>query len=98
LDRCIGAARGDQAALATGLSRFLRRLAKRAVPEAAALAGESWLEHLDRHAGSDEFSRGIGRVLIEAPFRPAMDYDAPALIALVRRWARRALDEAAARA
>jgi len=96
LDDCIAVARGDRAALATALSRFLRRLCKRSDTATAALAGESWLAHLDRAADSEEFTRGIGRVLIEAPFRPAMDYDTAALIALVRRWTRRALEAARA--
>jgi Domain of unknown function (DUF4381) len=91
LDGCIAAARGDRAVLAAALSRFLRRLCKRDEPGTAALAGDSWLAHLDRAAASEEFTRGIGRVLIEAPYRPAVDYDAAALIALVRRWTRRAL-------
>ena len=91
LERCIDATRHDPAALATVLSRFLRRLSKQADNANAALAGERWLEHLDQGAGSDEFTRGIGRVLIEAPFRPVMQYDAAALVALVRRWTRTAL-------
>jgi len=92
LDACIAGARSDPAALATQLSAFLRRLDKRGGTAASALPGERWLEHLDQRNASDEFTRGIGRVLIEAPFRQAMSYDAPALIALVRRCARRALD------
>jgi hypothetical protein len=91
LDRCIARARDDPAALATALSNFLRRLSKQEDAAKAALVGELWLAHLDGAAGSNEFSSGIGRVLIEAPFRPAMQYDAAALIALVRRWTRRAL-------
>ena len=91
LDRCIDTARSDPAALATALSQFLRRLSKQNDSANAALPGERWLEHLDQGADSDEFTRGIGRVLIEAPFRPVMQYDAAALIALVRRWTRREL-------
>jgi len=64
LDRCVGAARGDPGALATALSQFLRRLSRRAEPAASVLSGEPWLQHLDRCAASEEFSRGIGRVLI----------------------------------
>jgi len=93
LDQCIDAARRDPVALAAALSRFLRRMCKRTTPDSASFPGESWLAHLDRGAGSDEFRNGVGRVLIEAPFRPAMEYDAAALIALVRRWTRRTLDE-----
>jgi hypothetical protein len=98
LDRKIDATRNDPIALATALSHFLRRMSKQAGNEAAALAGERWLEHLDAAAGSDEFTGGVGRVLIEAPFRPVMQYDAPALIALVRRWTRHALEQGIARA
>jgi len=96
LDQCIAAAGRDPVALATALSNFLRRLCKRDDAAASALAGESWLAHLDRAGGEDaEFTTGIGRVLIEAPFRPTMDYDAPALVALVRRWTRRVLESGA---
>jgi hypothetical protein len=98
LDRCIAAARGDPAALATALSRFLRRMSRRSTPGAIALSGEAWLQHLDGRGGSDEFSAGIGRALIDAPFRPAAQYDTAALSALVRRWTRRVLDEERARA
>jgi hypothetical protein len=98
LDRCIATARGDPAALATALSRFLRRMARRSSPAAVALSGDAWLQHLDRGTGSDEFTAGVGRVLVDAPFRPAAQYDAAALSALVRRWTRRVLDEERARA
>jgi hypothetical protein len=89
LECCIDRARDDPIALAAALSNFLRRLALREAPAAAAYDGERWLEYLDRHSDSrDEFRHGIGRVLIEAPFRTTMNYDTPALIALVRRWTR----------
>ncbi len=92
LDRLIEAARGDPAALAAALSHFLRRMVLRESPAAVAYEGDRWLDYLDTRSGSSEFSQGIGRVLIEAPFRPAMHYDSAALIALVRRWTRNALD------
>ena len=95
LDRCIDAARADPVALATTLSRFLRRLALRDAPAAAAYEGERWLEYLDTQSPSAEFRSGVGRVLIEAPFRPDSDYDAVALIALVRRWTRTTLADGA---
>jgi hypothetical protein len=92
LDRSIEGAHGDPAALAAALSRFLRRMTLDESAAAAAYTGQRWLDHLD--AGSDcrEFSQGIGRVLIEAPFRPVpQHYDSAALIALVRRWTRHTL-------
>jgi hypothetical protein len=96
LDRCIGGARGEPEALAAALSRFLRRLSRRNAPSTGTLVGESWLQHLDQCAATKEFSHGIGRVLIEAPYRPIMAYDAAALIALVRRCTRRVLQESGA--
>jgi hypothetical protein len=98
LDRCIESARDDPVALATALSHFLRRMALRETPAAAAYEGERWLEYLDVRAQSGEFSRGIGRVLIEAPFKPTMAYDTVALVALVRCWTRNALVAGAAHA
>jgi len=98
LDRCIGAARGDPSALAAALSHFLRRLSRQTTPAAATLAGENWLNHLDACAATNEFTSGVGRVLIEAPYRPAPAYDTAALIALVRRWVRAMLDRRIAHA
>jgi hypothetical protein len=98
LDRCIADSRGDSAALAASLSLFLRRLALRSTPEAAAYSGERWVAYLDRQSGSDDFSRGVGRVLLDAPFRPAQNYDAAALTALVRRCARTVLERGTAHA
>lgn len=97
LDRYIDAARGDPAALAAALSQFLRRMALRDTPAAAALPDERWLRYLDSHLVGDEFARGVGRVLLDAPFRPVQAYDRAALIALVRRWTRNALDAEAGR-
>jgi len=85
LDRCVAAARNQPSELAAGLSRLLRRIARVSQPAAGALIGEPWLEHLDRSAATRDFTQGVGRVLAEAPYRPAPDYDSAALIALVRR-------------
>jgi hypothetical protein len=90
LNACIDANRHDPVALAAALSRFLRRLAVRDA-HAAAYAGERWLEYLDACSGGEDFRRGVGRVLIDAPFRAHADFDAVALIALVRRFTRNAL-------
>jgi len=98
LDRCIESARADPSALAAALSQFLRRMALRETPAAAAYEGERWLEYLDGRSADGEFRRGVGRVLIEAPFRPTMEYDSIALIALVRRWTRNALQTGVAHA
>ncbi len=97
-ERVITAAGSDPPALAAALSGFLRRLRLREEPASAALAGEAWLRHLDSRIASDEYSAGVGRALIEAPFRAQAEYDAPALIALVRRTLRQSFDREAAHA
>jgi len=84
-DRAVANARADAPRLAATLSTFLRRSQLRHAPQAVTLAGAAWLEHLDRAAGGDEFANGVGRVLIDAPYRRETDFDAAALIALVRR-------------
>jgi hypothetical protein len=97
-DRAVAVARDDGAALATALSTFLRRLAMRTTPAAATLAGDAWLQHLDGRIASDEFSTGVGRALIEAPYRAHAQFDAPALVALVRRTVRAWIDREGAHA
>jgi len=90
LDISIDANRHDPAGLAAALSLFLRRLALRDA-HAAALSGERWLEYLDARGGGEGFRHGVGRILIDAPFRAHCDYDADGLVALVRRFTRNAL-------
>lgn len=97
LDRIVAvhAEAGDRTRLAADLSALLRRMARIAEPEAVALRDNDWLDFLDARLplAADEvqpFRRGIGRALVEAPWRRADDvlghYDASALIALTRRW------------
>ncbi|MFT3790679.1 MAG: DUF4381 domain-containing protein [Rudaea sp.] len=93
-ERTVAAARGDGPALAAALSSFLRRLAMRASPTASTLSGEAWLGHLDARLGGEEFCRGVGRALVEAPYRAQAEFDAPALIALARRAVHKLADEA----
>lgn len=83
----VAAASADAPALAATLSTFLRRLAMRTTPAAATLSGEAWLGHLDAQLASAEFSQGVGRALVDAPYRAHAEMDAPALIALARRAA-----------
>jgi Domain of unknown function (DUF4381) len=95
LDRCVESGRNDPAQLAACLSQFLRRLALRTAPQAAAYRGEQWVTYLDEQVGTDQFSRGVGRVLLDAPYDPHPIYDSSALIALVRRLTRNTLDKKA---
>lgn len=68
------------------LSELLRRAAKLADPLAPALQGEAWLAFLDRWAGDSAFTRGPGRMLLDAPYRRAVaDLDVDALIEPARR-------------
>jgi len=83
-------ARGPSEGEAAALSRLLRRAALCHYPaaECAGLCGEAWLEFLDRPFADRPFSRGIGRFLLEAPYRPGAEMDGPAVIELCRRWLR----------
>lgn len=76
------------AELAAGLSRLLRRAALCHFPrgECAGLSGEAWLAFLDRPFSDNPFREGIGRCLLNAPYRPGVEVDGPALLALGRRW------------
>lgn len=75
------------------ISMILRRFAmsvssSRAV---AGLTGEEWLSFLDGCWGRDEFSAGIGRVLIFGPYAPANRVsadDVGALNTLCLEWVR----------
>jgi hypothetical protein len=81
---------GDATMLARDLSKLLRRyaLAIRPRRDVAALAGEDWLRFLDAHGGGREFVEGVGRQLIDAPYRPRGDVAAEPLIELVGAWLR----------
>ena len=54
------------------LLALLRRAAIARHPQAAALSGEDWLRFLDGPAADRPFSTGAGRVLLDAPYRPAV--------------------------
>lgn len=82
---------GDALGLARGCSRLLRRLAVARFGRSAAagLTGEDWLAFLDARGGGETFRFGVGRVLLDAPYRRRGTLDAPALCAAVRAWIRR---------
>ena len=70
------------------LSRLLRQAAISHFPrhETASLNGQTWLEFLDRPFAEQPFTQGAGSCLADAPYRPAAQIDAAALIDLCRRW------------
>jgi len=79
------------AELAAELSQLLRRAALCHFPrrDCAGLCGEAWLEFLDHPFPERPFSRGAGRALLEAPYRPEAGIDTQALLELCRRWLKR---------
>lgn len=72
------------------LSMLIRRVAISQFPrsETASLTGQAWLMFLDRSVKGTPFSEGIGRVLMDAPFRqtPPTDVDLAELIRLCEDW------------
>lgn len=76
----------DPLRLAGELSQLLRRGARLVDVRAATLRGEDWLAFLDAQTGSDAFRHGPGRVLLDAPWQRQAEFDADALLAVVRQW------------
>lgn len=70
------------------LAILLRRVCLSAYPreEVAGLTGAAWLSFLDRQVGGHRFSEGVGRLLLEAPYRREIEADAASLLALCREW------------
>ncbi len=75
------------------LSKLLRRASRTIRSDAATLRGKAWLDFLDSILATDEFSNGPGRVLLDGPFQRESTADSDALVDLVRRWLKRALDD-----
>lgn len=76
----------DPRARVAAVSQLLRRAARLRDPAAAALQGEAWLRFLDGPvaaradvddpAGARPFSVGVGRVLLDGPYRAHIDAEA----------------------
>ena len=92
---------GDNAHLLQGLSKLLRHMAILHYPpqQCAGLCGSEWLKFLDqpfinRKKQSQPFSMGVGRILIDYPYRAAQQQEqntedkkwADELISLARLW------------
>ena len=80
---------GDVVTCVAQVSALVRRVALSVRTPVAALTGEAWLKYLDELGSTQEFSTGIGRVLITAPYARADSVDVPQLIKLVQRWLKR---------
>lgn len=83
----------DHAAIAAELSSLLRRASLVAYPrhEVAGLEGEQWLKFLDKTGKTNEFSQGIGRVLVTAPYQSQAQFEVNALLDLATRWVGQAM-------
>ncbi len=72
---------------------LLRQLAVNYYPrsETASLTGGDWLQFLDKSGGTEGFSRGAGRVLIEAPYQTGkiQNFNQDEFIPLVRNWVKK---------
>jgi hypothetical protein len=74
----------------TRLTLLVRRTALAAFPreQVASLVGPAWLAFLDRTYRGQEFSQGVGRLLVSGPYQqiPPDDAELQSLSGLVRRW------------
>jgi len=74
----------------SALSILLRRTAisQSTDPKVAGLTGPAWLAYLDQTTKADFFSRGVGRMLVDAPYRqsPPSDTETAQLIAGCENW------------
>lgn len=54
------------------------------------LTGEAWLKLLDKKLKTPEFSQGVGKILISAPYQPYVHPDdVKELLTLSREWVRK---------
>ncbi len=79
---------GNSTMLVSGLSMLMRRVTLSVFerPRVASLSGEKWLLFLDETSGSQAFTKGPGRVLITAPYKPNQSVDVDQLLYLVEDW------------
>lgn len=77
---------------------LLRRLALAYYPNenVASLTGGDWLTFLDLSGSTQDFSRGAGRILIEAPYRDGAleNYNGEEFIPLIRQWVNKTIKKA----
>ncbi len=75
------------------ISKLLRRITftRYARKDTASLHGESWLRFLDEISGCNEFSNGVGKLLIDAPYRKDSQVPIEKLEKLITRLIKRVL-------
>ncbi|HEX5961705.1 MAG TPA: DUF4381 domain-containing protein [Rhodanobacteraceae bacterium] len=81
---------GDAQRVVDGVSRLMRRVARRVEPGVAACSGEAWIAFVHRHARDDE-TRDVLDHLARVRFSAQSVVDVVALIAALRAWCRSAL-------
>ncbi|HMM67232.1 MAG TPA: DUF4381 domain-containing protein [Dokdonella sp.] len=81
----------DSVRLAADVSQLLRRASRLVDAGAASLRGEAWVTFLDSVLAGEDFSRGVGRCLLDGPFRRTLSVDSDGLLALTRAWLEKAL-------
>ena len=66
------------------MSTLLRRVCITIHPraEVASLTGEAWLQFLDKQSGTQAFTQGEGRCLIEAPYQQNVNVNVDNLLKL----------------
>ena len=76
---------------------LLRRFALAYYPgnNIASLTGNDWLSFLDQSGNTQEFSRGAGRILIDAPYRSGQleNYNGEEFVPLIRNWVYKTLQK-----
>lgn len=70
------------------LSILMRRIAITHYPrpEVAGLCGEDWLKFLDRSGNTNQFTRGPGRALVNAPYSTVLPESLEPLFNVCRDW------------
>lgn len=79
---------GDAVQCLAALSALLRRVSLKIYSsEYAGLTGDAWLHVLDRGLKEPEFSQGVGKMLLHAPYQPYIDAEETSeLIQLCHKW------------
>lgn len=75
------------------LSRLLRRLALANYPreQVASLTGKQWLQFLDETGNTNEFSQGIGKILVSLPYQNKHEQQFDTIFPLLKKWIERAI-------
>jgi len=75
------------------INTLLRQLAVNYYPrdEIASLTGAQWLQFLDSAGGTRAFSKGAGRILVDAPYQASdlTNLNLDEFVPLVRKWVRK---------